>query len=97
MQGAAAQLRVDEAAYSGQLHAAFAELVRERCVERCRPCDMPRVSQMVSVVTLPRRDSGIASAQGSAGCMASGAGSGAGHGNVLHSPEGERMKIAGFR
>jgi hypothetical protein len=46
--GAAAQLRVDAAAYSGQLHAAFAQLVRERCVERCKPCDLPRVAPRVS-------------------------------------------------
>lgn len=48
VQGAAAQLRVDEAAYSRLLHAAFAELVRERYVERCKPCDMPRVAPRVS-------------------------------------------------
>ena len=45
--GAAAQLRVDAAAYSSQLHAAFAQLVRERCVERCKPCDLPRVAPRV--------------------------------------------------
>ena len=47
MGGAAAQLRVDAAAHSGQLHAAFAQLVRERCVERCKPCDLPRVAPRV--------------------------------------------------
>lgn len=53
VQGAAAQLRVDEAAYSRQLHAAFAELVRERCVERCKPCELPRVAPRVS--NIPNR------------------------------------------
>lgn len=49
VQGAAAWLRLDEAVYRVQLLEAFVELVRERCVERCRPCDMPRVPQMVSL------------------------------------------------
>lgn len=47
MAGAAARLQVAQAEVSGRLHAAFRDLVRERCLERCKPCDLPRVMPRV--------------------------------------------------
>lgn len=45
--GAVARLQVAQAEVSGRLHAAFRDLVRERCLERCKPCDLPRVMPRV--------------------------------------------------
>ena len=47
MAGAGAKLQVAHAEISGRLHAAFRDLVSERCLERCRPCDLPRVMPRV--------------------------------------------------